>query len=93
MPKKLKILIFLVISPLVLAYLYDRQFEYAGNWLEDYQNHFKFGFVLISAISSAWIGVIAKKEKDNLWLALSIIIFMILAYIFYLGLNVVNISF
>ncbi len=91
--KKWLIFIFLVILPFVLGIFYDKKFEYAGNWLEDYQNYFKVGFLLVSITSSAWLALIAKKEKNIFLLVVSVIIFIILSYILYLGINLISISF
>ena len=93
MTKTQKIFGFLVVLPLILAYWYDRQFEYSGNWLEDYQNHFKLGFLIVSIVSTLWIIILSKKENNYLWLITSIVIFLILIYIFLVGINLTNISF
>ena len=93
MTKKQKILIFLVILPLVLAYLYNRQFEYSGNWLEDYQNHFKFGFVFISIFSTAWLIKLTydnPSPRSKVWLATEIILLIGLVIYTYLGAAFIN---
>lgn len=93
MTKKQKILGFFVILPLVLAYSYNKYLVYSGNWLEDYQNHFKVVFLLISICSSLWLAIISKKEKDFKWFVFSVSVFVILLYVLYVGLNFVSISF
>ena len=93
MAKKLSILLSLVILPNILGIIYDRMFRYAGNWLENYQNYFKIGFIVISIIGTGWLVVIAKKEKSYIWLGFSIILLILLLAYLYAGLIIINTSF
>ena len=89
MTKKQKILGLLVILPLKLAYLYDRLFEYSGNWLEDYQYHFKFGFFFIAIFGTVWLAKLTYKDQSmgsRIWLALEIILLVGLKVYAYLEL-------
>ena len=60
MNKKQNILIFLVILPIILAYLYSQFFDHSGNWLETYKNDFKIGFFIL-AIAAIVIAPIAAS--------------------------------
>lgn len=93
MTKKQKVLLILVIIPLCLAFLYNRFFEYAGNWLEDYQNYFKTAFLLISIFGSLWLIKVSRTEKNYLWFIFSIILTILLAIVLYIGIAFIHISF
>jgi hypothetical protein len=92
MTKKQKILWFLIVLPLVLGFVYDKLFRYSGNWLEDYQNYFKFGFILLSLGSSIWLLIIAKKEQNKTWLSFSILSCILLLVYLYMGFSVANMN-
>ena len=79
MTKKQKVLVFGVVLPLVLFYLYDMLFRRSGNWLEDYQNNFKIGFLAISVLGAGWLTRLSWLEKSsakNVWLVFSLFIFL-----------------
>jgi len=92
MTKKQKILAFLVILPNILAYVYDYFFNQSANWLEDYQNYFKIGFIIISLLSSLWLVYISKKEKNVMWLIFSIILLIFLSVYLYFAIAVASSS-
>jgi predicted Na+-dependent transporter len=93
MKKKIAILVFLVIFPNVLGQIYDNKFRYAGNWLEDYQNYFKLGFLIISILASAWLLFISKKDKSYIWLTFSVILLILLLIYLYFAVTIINTSF
>ncbi len=93
MDKKQKTLLVFVTVPLVLAWLYNQTFSDSGNWLEDYQNFFKIGFVTLSLIGSIRLFVLARKDKSNLWLIFSVLISLAIVVFLYLGMSITNISF
>lgn len=92
MIKKFSILLFGVISPIILIQLYNYYFQIAGNWLEDYQNYFKVGFLIVSILSTVGLVLIAKKEKNYLWLSCSIILLVLLLAYLYFALVIINTS-
>lgn len=92
MVKKISVLLLLVITPVILIQLYNYYFEYAGNWLEDYQNYFKLGFLIISILSTGWLVIRSKKERNNIWLAFSIILLILLLGYLYFALIIINTS-
>jgi hypothetical protein len=93
MKKKLSILSFLVILPVVLIQLYTYYFEFAGNWLEDYRNYFKLGFLMISILGTGWLIFISKKEKNIIWLIGSAILLILLLAYLYFAIIIINTSF
>ena len=96
MTKKQKILAFLVVIPLVAAYVYDRLFRYSGNWLETNQSYFIFGFALISLFGIGWLIKMTYTEKSLLGrflLILEIILFLGLLGYIYVGLAFINLGF
>jgi predicted Na+-dependent transporter len=92
MLKKISILLLLIILPNILAFIYDNLFRYSGNFLEDYQNYFKIGFIVVSIISTIWLMVISKKGKNYIWFGLSLVLLVLLLIYLYLGLAVINMS-
>lgn len=93
MNKKLVIVVFLVVLPNLLSFVYDKMFRYSGNWLEDYQNYFKVGFLIISILGTAWLAVISKKEKNYIWLFFSLILLILLLVYLFFGLAIINSSY
>mgnify|MGYP001576164386 CR=1 FL=1 len=93
MKKNSTILIVLVALPIALAYIYKFNFEYSGGWLEKYQDHFILGFLLIALIGSAWLCRISSNEKNKIWLSVSIVLSLWVAFSLYAGLVVANLSF
>ena len=91
--KKIKILLSLVILPILLGFIYDKLFRYAGNWLEDYQNYFKIGFLVLSIISTAWLALISKKDKSWVWLVVSLILLVLLFVYTLFALVIINSSY
>lgn len=92
MIKKLSILLFLIITPVILIQLYNHYFEYAENWLGDYQNYFKLGFLIISILGSLWLILISKKERNIIWLSCSIVLLLLLLAYLYFALIIINTS-
>lgn len=93
MTKKQKIFGFLVILPLILVYLYDSFFDYSGNWLEDYQYYFKFGFFFIAIFGTAWLVKLTYKAQgfgSKIWLFLEVILLLALLVYAYLGAALIN---
>lgn len=93
MSKTQKVFSFLVVLPLVLFYLYNSLFEYSGNWLEDYQSIFKFGFLLTSIVGDLWLIGATIKVKTTaryLWLFLEAVLLVLLIIYTYLGLTIVG---
>jgi hypothetical protein len=93
MKKKLGVLLFLVILPIVLIQFYTYYFEFAGNWLEDYRNYFKLGFLVVSILSTGWLAVISKKEKSWVWFSLSLVLLILLLAYLYFAIIIINTSF
>ncbi len=91
--KKINILVFLVIIPNLLGFVYDRLFRHAGNWLEDYQNYFKVGFLVISILATGWLIVLAKKGKNYIWLTCSLILLILLLVYLFFGIAIINSSY
>ena len=91
--KFLLISILLIFIPNLLGYIYDKLFRYSGNWLEDYQNHFKFSFLVISILGTVWLIILSKKEKKYIWLMFSVLVLLALLFYLYMGYAVVNMSF
>ncbi len=91
--KKILILVFLVLLPNALSFVYDQLFRLSGNWLEDYQNYFKVGFLILSIIGAIWLVVISKKGKNYIWLVFSILILIALLAYLYLAFAIINSSF
>jgi len=93
MTKKIKILVLLVVLPLLLGFIYDKFFRYAGNWLEDYQNYFKVGFLVISILSTGWLVLISKKEKSWVWFGCSLALLVLLLVYLFFALAIINSSY
>lgn len=93
MKKKILMLCFLVILPVALIQLYTHFFEFAGNWLEDYRNYFKLGFLIVSILGTAWLAVISKKEKSHIWFLFSLILLILLLAYLYFAIIIINTSF
>jgi hypothetical protein len=93
MTKKLTVLFLAVIAPIILIQLYNYYFQYAGNWLEDYQNYFKLGFLVISILGTGWLALMAKKDKSYIWLGFSIILLTSLLFYLYFAVAIINTSF
>lgn len=93
MKKKMKILGLLVMLPLLLIQLYTYFFESAGNWLEDYRNYFKVGFLALSIFSSIWLVIISKKEKNWIWFGISTTLLILLLIYLYFALAIINSSY
>lgn len=93
MTKKLKILSLGIVLPALLAYLYNIVIDHPGNWLEDYANTIKMGLLIISLISSIYLGIVSKKENNNIWLSISIFFVCILIILIYLAYAVISITF
>ncbi len=91
--KKLKILFLGIILPVSLTYVYDYFFRSAGNWLEDYQNYFLFGLLLIALIEACHLVLTSYEEKSRVWLVLSVILLIIMAIYFYFAMAFANVSF
>lgn len=93
MTKKLNILVFLVIIPVLLIQIYTKYFEFAGNWLEDYRNYFKFGFLVLSLISTGWLVLVSKKDKNYGWLWFAVGLLILLLIYLYFAIAIVNSSY
>ena len=93
MIKKLSILLFAIIVPNILSFIYDRMFRYSGNWQEDYQNYFKLGLLIISVFGAGWLVFIAKNEKSYIWLVFSGTLLLFLSIYLYFGVAIINSSF
>jgi cytochrome bd-type quinol oxidase subunit 2 len=93
MTKKQKVLTYLIAIPVILIQVYNFYFQYASNWLEDYQNYFKLTFLTISIIGSIWLIMISKKDKTNIWLALSVILLVLLLLYLYIAITIIKTSY
>ncbi len=92
MTKKINILIFFIILPLILIQVYSHFFEFSGNWLEDSKNYLKMGFLIISLLGSIKLFFLSKINKDRVWLILTVLIFILLLLYGIIALLLINSS-
>ncbi len=93
MTKKQKILIFMILVPVGLAFLYDWSFSRAGTILEDYQYYVKTILLLISTAGLFWLSTFLFEEKKYIRQILTTIVaFALLAFVL-IGLSLTNINF
>ncbi len=91
--EKINIIFFLVLLPLIAGFLYDKAFSYSGNGLEDHQNNFKIGFILISLMGVIWLCVIFRKEKKYIWFSLFFLIGIAMVIFLYFAFAIINTHF
>ncbi len=93
MTKKQKVLVFCIILPLTLIPIYNQLFQRSANWLEEYQNYFKVGFLLLAVVGDIWLLLISKSEKKIIWLTASVVLLILLIVYCYFALAIANSSF
>jgi len=96
MTKKQLISILIIFIPLILIQVYDGLFYNSGDWTEDYQNYFKFGFLLLSLVGIIALifssRVIEKYSLRYFWYALSGVLLILWIFYFVLAGIIVNMS-
>lgn len=65
----------------------------SGNWLEDYQYHFKFSFLIIAIFGDVWLLKLTYNDVglySKIWFFLQMFLLIALLVYAYLGVAFVN---